>query len=227
MRLRRRARIVDGSDVLSEILDHPGPTDTLFDVLAACMAALSPGPSVAMLGFAGGGVVAPLRAMGFSPRLEAVDISRQGEALFRELCGTWAGQIDVTQADAAAWLRHRKKRYHLILEDLSTSGDAVSVKPDISLETLPRLIRRRLTPDGVAVTNLIPVPGMSWTPLLERMASPFASAHVVHVSEYVNKILIAGDALGSARDVSRRVRESLYRIGSFQATGISIRSLRP
>ena len=58
VRTRRGARIVDDDVVLSEILAKPGPTHSLFDLLAAAVATLAPGPRFAMLGFAGGGIVA-------------------------------------------------------------------------------------------------------------------------------------------------------------------------
>ena len=226
MRLNRRARIVDGRDVLSEILDHPGPTDTMFDVLAACVAGLAPGPRVAMLGFAGGGVVAPLRAMGFDHPLETVDLSLQGVRLFRELTGRWAGTVAVDQADAVTWLRRRARRYHLILEDLSTtrSRGRLAVKPAVSLEALPELMQRRLVSGGVAVTNLLPMPGMSWTTLLQRLAAPFSRAQVVHLDGYVNRILVAG-GVPDPRQTSARLREALASIGSTQTTAVRVRRL--
>jgi hypothetical protein len=226
VRLRRRARILDGPDVLSEILDHPGPTDTLFDVLAACVAALAPGPRVAILGFAGGGIVAPLRAMGFDTPLETVDVSLRGLRLFRELAGSWAGRVSVERGDAAAWLGGRRGRYHLILEDLSApaSKDQVGVKPAISLEALPELMKRRLTTNGVAVTNLLPMPGRSWKMLLQRLASPFGRALVVHADQYENRILLAG-GVADARRVSWRLRAALARIGSMQTHSIRVRRL--
>jgi hypothetical protein len=53
-RTRRGARMIEGDVVLSEILARPGPTHSLFDLLAAAVTALSPGPRLAVLGFAGG-----------------------------------------------------------------------------------------------------------------------------------------------------------------------------
>ena len=227
VRLKRRARIVDGHDVLSEILDHPGPTDTMFDVLAACVAGLAPGPRIAMLGFAGGGIVAPLRAMGFDAPLETVDLSLHGVRLFRELSGSWAGAVAVDQADAVTWLRRRSRRYHLILEDLSTTRTRgqLAVKPAVSLEALPGLIRRRLATGGVAVTNLLPMPGMSWATLLRRLAAPFRRAQVVHLDGYVNRILVAGD-VPEPRETSACLRAALARIGSMQTAAVRVRRLK-
>ena len=211
--------------MLSEILDHPGPTDTLFDVLAACIAALSPGPRVAILGFAGGGIVAPLRGMGFTAPLTAVDHNLEGHRLFRELSSTWAGKVDVVEADAAQWLHSRRERVDLILEDLSVPARPEAVKPVVSLDTLPDLMRRRLRPGGVAVSNVLPVPGTAWTPLLEHLAEPFPDAQVLLPQEYVNRILLAG-RLPHPRDTGRRIREALARIGSIQTRLLAVRRLR-
>src|SRR5262245_16741215 len=127
------ARVVQAGTVLSEVLAAPGPTHSLFDVLAAAVTALTPGPRVALLGFAAGGIVAPLRAMGFPHRLEAVDLSLEGEKLFRELSGAWAGRVSLAHADAAVWLGARRGRYDLIVEDLFLEGRSGMIKPRASV----------------------------------------------------------------------------------------------
>ena len=53
------ARLVQNGSVLSEVLSQPGPTDSVFDVLASAMN-LSTGTRAGILGFAGGGVIAPV-----------------------------------------------------------------------------------------------------------------------------------------------------------------------
>jgi spermidine synthase len=196
----------------------------MFDVLAACIAALAPGPRVVVLGFAGGGIVAPLRGMGYASAITAVDISRSGQSLFRELCGNWAGDVDVIEADAVAWLEHSRARFDLILEDLSVATARDTTKPVASLDTLPELMRRRLAPGGIAVTNVLPIPGAPWKRVLAHLAQPFAAAHVVHLHDYENRILVAGE-LPAARDVGRSLRAALGRIGSMQARRIAVRRL--
>ena len=134
VRLRRRARILDGPDVLSEILDHPGPTDTMFDVLAACVAAFAPGPRVAILGFAGGGIVAPLRAMGFAAptvaqgrvyvvdnaaNLHALD-QKTGRLLWTHNLGT-IGRAAPTFADGRLYLTEQNGKV-LVVEPGSTGA---------------------------------------------------------------------------------------------------------
>ncbi len=224
VRTKQGARIVQEDVVLSEMLARPGPTHTLFDTLAAAIAALSPGPRVAMLGFAGGGVIAPLRAMGFAHPVDAVDLSRDGEPLFRELSSAWAGEVNLFHEDAEAWLRCPRAPYHSILEDLSTPSPLGVIKPYASIDTLPALIRARLAPEGVCIVNVLPLPGTSWDELLHRVASPYGRSFVVTVPDYENRVVVAGDALP---DVGRRLREALLRIGSDQVRGMRVRALAP
>jgi hypothetical protein len=222
------ARLVDGADVVSDIRSRPGPTDGFFDLLAASVASLAPGPRVALLGFAGGGVIAPLRALGFRAPLDAVDWSRDGYGLFRELCGRWAGEVRFHRAEATAWLARRRRRFDLILEDLAVPGPDGMTKPDASLEALPERMRARLARPGIVVTNLLPVPGLTWRALVAGLSAPWRAAVLVSTLEYENRILIAGDLprAGAAREVSRRLRAALRRLGSLQAERFSVRTVR-
>ena len=224
-RTGRGARLVQDDVVLSEILARPGATHSLFDVLAAAVAALSPGPRFAMLGFAGGGMVAPLRAMGCDHPVEAVDLSTMGESLFRELSAGWCGDVRLHQDDAAGWLRRQTGTFHAIVEDISTPSPAGVIKPYDSFDALPDLIRGRLGRGGVAVVNLLPLPGTPWDSIIARVAHPFARAHVVLLDEYDNRILLAGESLPDARSVSRALRTPLQAIGSNQARLLSVRTV--
>ncbi|MDH3590612.1 MAG: hypothetical protein OER88_01945 [Planctomycetota bacterium] len=224
-RTRRGARIVEGDVVLSEILAQPGPTHTLFDVLAAGVAALAPGPAVALLGFAGGGIVAPLRAMGHDAPLAAVDLSLQGAALFRELSGAWAGDVSLDEADAVDWLRGSRRRFDMIVEDLSVPSPIGTVKPYASFDPLPGLMRRRLRTGGVVLVNVLPLPGTSWDSMMMRLAMPFERALVVKLDEYENRFLIASDALPDTGAASRAIRRALRAICSYQEKKIRVRTL--
>jgi spermidine synthase len=226
VRTRRGARLVDRDVVLSEVLAQPGATHTLFDVLAACVAALAPGPRVALLGFAAGGMVAPLRAMGFAHALEAVDLDPQGERVFRELSGEWAGQVNVARMDAVQWLEAQRAPFDLIVEDLSVPSPGGTIKPYASIDELPRLMRDRLAPDGIAVTNLLPLPGTSWAALLARAAHPHDRAAVLLLDEYENRFVLAGAGLPDTPEASRRIRAALSAIGSDQARRLQLRTLR-
>jgi len=226
VRTRRGARVEQGGLVLSEVLARPGPTHTLFDILAAAVSAFAPGPRCAILGFAAGGVVAPLRAMGYGHPLEAVDLSREGEALFRELSASWCGSVTLHEAEAATWLTGRRGRYDVILEDLSLPLGGEVTKPPVSLERLPGLMARRLAARGVAVVNVLPVPGWPWTRLLPHLARPFREALVVTPRDWENRVLVLGRDLGPARAASARLRRTLGAIGSREAGAFRVATLR-
>src|SRR5262245_59584964 len=117
----RGARLVQHGAVLSEVLGQPGPTHSVVDVMAATALALAtrPCPSLALLGFAAGGIIAPWRALQCPGPVDAVDLDLQGASVFHRRCGAWCGEVRVHQADAAAWLRRRPSSYDIIIEDLS------------------------------------------------------------------------------------------------------------
>lgn len=225
VRTRRGVRLVQHGLVLSEIVTEPGPTDSLFDVLAATIAALAPGPRAAILGFAGGGLVAPLRAMGYGHPLDAVDLTLEGHEIFRAHAGPWAGRVHVVEDDALRWLRRGRRLYDAILEDLSvrTGGDVV--KPGASLEPIPRLLPRRLRAKGIAVTNLLPVPGLTWQAATDLVTAPWPHAIAIHLEDYENRIVVACREALDARAVSRSLRRHLRALGSDQADALAVRTL--
>jgi hypothetical protein len=219
--------LIEGDAVLSEVLDRPGPTHSVFDLLAAAVATLAPGPRVALLGFAGGGVVAPLRAMGWSGRLEAVDLDPRGERLFRRISGDWCGEVSFTVREAGEWLRTARGSYDLLIDDLSVPHREQITKPRLSIDILPPLIRRRLAPRGVAVVNLLPVPGISWDALTRSLVAPHEQARLVGFEEWENRVVLAGAGLPEPRVLGRLLRGALRGIGSDLAAGMTVRGYEP
>ena len=221
------ARLVQGDVVLSEVRAAPGPTHDLFDVMAAAVAAFAPGPRLAMLGFAAGGVLAPLRALGWDHPVEAVDLDLAGVELFHELCGSWAGEVRVDREDALAWLARRRRRYDAIVEDLSVPGIEGGTKPPVSLDGLPELVPRRLAPGGIAVVNLLPVPGMGWGEIVAAAGAGYRSRLLVEFELWENRVLLGGEALPPARRAGRILRERLRSIGSREVDRLRVRTLPP
>ncbi len=224
-RTRRGGRIEQHGVLLSELAGRPGPTHTLFDVLAAALAAFAPGPRLLVLGFAGGSVVAPLRALGAASPLTAVDLSTAGEPLFRELSARWCGRVRVVQAEAGAFLARAQRPFDGVLEDLSIPVGGDLVKPSASYGALPAAIARRLRPGGVAVLNLLPTPGWPWARALEAARRPFAHALELRLADYVNRIVLASDAPLSPRREGARLRAALRRLRSRQAGRLAVRGL--
>ncbi len=227
VRTRRGARLVQDDAVLSVVLDRPGPTHRVFDVLAAAVVALAPGPRSGLLGFAAGGIVAPLRALGWKWPIEAVDRSLEGAKLYRELAGGWGGEVRLAPGDALAWLRRRRGRFDALVEDLSIASSEGVVKPPASFGPLPGLLSRRLAPNGVAIVNLLPLAGRPWRELIEPVAAPHRRAAVVLLDDYQNRLVLAGDRLPPASRVARLLGAELRRLGSRMAGRLAVRTLRP
>lgn len=226
VRTRTGARILQGGLILSDVRAHPGPTHSLFDLLAGSIAALARGSRCALLGFAAGGVVAPLRAMGYAHPLRAVDLDLWAVPLFDELSRPWCGDVQVEQADAQEWLLRPGEPLDAVLEDLSAEIDGEVTKPPVSLGPLPEAIAGRLAPRGIVVTNVLPVPGWTWRRLLPHLAAPFAQAQVLELKNWENRVLIAGARLEPARSAAARLRRMLGAIGSREADAFRVRTLR-
>ncbi|MCW5553738.1 MAG: hypothetical protein KIS67_16465 [Verrucomicrobiae bacterium] len=211
--------------VISELRTTPGPTHSVFDVLAAVVATLAPHGRIGILGFAGGGMMAPLAALEMETAIDSVDLDRASYDLFRRHCPEWSRRVNWYHADAAGWLQRQPSNFRLLLDDLSVPSAGDVVKPDISWNGLPALIQQRLRPDGIAVFNLLPLADGRWQPELPRLANRFKTACVIHLDEYDNRILIAARALPSARALGRRLRAALRTIRSRQAGRIQMRQL--
>lgn len=225
VRTRRGGRLLHGRHVVSEVLSAPGPTHSVFDVLAAAVTTCARGPKLAMLGFAAGGMLAPMRALGFTHPIEAVDLSLDAMPLFDACRGDWAGQVQVHQGDAAKWLRARRKKWDVVVEDLSMQVPGDVTKPPVSLEVLPALIASRLSKRGIAVVNVLPVKGLSKAALVATLARSYRQARVVHLTSFENRILIGADELPPRREVAAGLRAALGSIGSRLAREIRVRAL--
>jgi hypothetical protein len=216
-------RISEGDSVVSEALARPGPTHSVWDLLAAAVTLLARGPRVALLGFAAGGFIAPLRAMGWNGPVEAVDFDPRGERLFRRLASGWCGTVRFSHMEASRWLATRRKRFDVIIDDLSVPDRDGVTKPAISIDRLPALIRARLAPDGVTLVNTLALRGMDWEEQMRRLAGFHGEARVVLFEEFENRVLILGRMLPPARELSLRLRRPLRGIDSRLADRLSVR----
>ena len=221
-RTRGGVRLEQHGCVLSELPSRPGPTHSVFDILAAAVVSCAPGPRVGMLGFAGGGMMAPLRALKGEHEVSGVDLLEEGYRLFREVAREWSGAVEFTKRDACSWLRARRRRFDVLVEDLSVPQDGDVVKPAVSWEVLPPLMARKLRADGVVVTNLLPTGGHSWAELTR--ACRVADGVVIEFDRFYNRVLVQGRSVGSARRVSRKLRKALRVLGSRTAEEIRVRS---
>jgi len=211
--------------VISELRTTPGPTHSVVDVLAALIAILAPAGRIGVLGFAGGGIMAPLRALGVETPIDSVDLDKAGYDLFHKHCPEWIDRVNWQQSDAVAWLRQQPARFDLLMDDLSVPSAGDVVKPSISWTVMPRLIGERLRPGGFAVFNLLPRPEGKWSPDLGRIVGLFNTARIINLDEFENRILLAGDELPSNREIGRRLRITLMTLRSRQARRFQVRTI--
>ncbi len=234
-RTRHGLRLSQHGVVISELRVTAGPTHSVFDLLAGVMmlrdVAADAGDvtrgRAALLGFAGGGMLAPLQALGFREEIAACDLDQRAHALFRQHCPQWAPFVRWERADALAWLRGQRRRWAMIVDDLSLPRDGDVTKPAICWRDggLPEAIRARLQADGWAVFNLLPpVPARAWGADVRRLGALFSETRTIALDEYENQILIGGRSLPSAGELARGLRACLDRIGSRQARRFTVRN---
>ncbi len=210
--------------VITELRTTPGPVHSVSDILAALVAALSHVGKIGVLGFAGGGMQAPLHALGFAGALHTVDLDRTGWELFAQHCPAWIPGVDWHHGEAVEWLRAQPANFDLLVEDLSVPLGGDVFKPSITWDILPPLIRSRLRSGGIAILNLLPPPDGIWLHHIARITALFGRAHSIRFDDFVNRILIAGPAIPPVRELGARVRAALRRIRSRLADRIQFRS---
>ncbi len=211
--------------VISELRTSPGPTHSVFDVLAATISVLAPKDRIGVLGFAGGGMMSPLRGLGVEAVIDSVDLDRAGYDLFRQHCPQWASSLNWEQSDAVAWLREQPRNFGLLMDDLSVPQNGDVFKPAVSWDVLPKLMRSRLRSGGFGVFNLLPAPSGTWNSDLTRIVNVFKTARIIDLNDFENHILITGETLPTARELGSQLRQSLQHLRSRQAGRIQVRTV--
>jgi hypothetical protein len=177
------------------------------------------------MGFAGGGMMAPLVRLGFKGTLETVDLDGESYDFFRRHCPGWSSLVDWTQADAEQWLRRQRQPFGLLVEDLSEPWENDVKKPDLCWGVLPGLIQQHLAPEGIAVFNLLKPKSDRWEPELTGLARHYQEARLLLLEDFENRILVAGNALPTARVLGNRLRASLGTLRSRQRDRFRVRTL--
>ena len=222
-RHRKGVSIVQNGLVLCELPREPGPAHSVWDVMSCAVRLFAPGSRMALLGFAGGGMVGSMRALGCEQEVHGVDLWAEGFEIFGEVATGWSGAVSFACEDAAEWLRRDRVPFDVIVEDLSVPLQDDVVKPPMSWGQLPPLIRRRVKKGGVVVNNLLPTPGISWADQIE--ACRVGPGVVVAFESFYNRVLIQGTQVGDARSCGPRLRQLMRDLGSELAGELKIRAL--
>lgn len=224
-RTRNGLRFSQHGVVISELRTTPGATHSVFDVLAALMVLLRPAGQVGMLGFAGGGMMAPLRALGWSRPLTAVDLDQASYDLFRAHCPGWVNSVRWQRVEALQWLRRQKPDFDLLVDDLSIPQNGDVVKPEICWRELPGLLRQKLNGDGIGIFNLVSPPKEGWCAGIGKIAGHFRVTRIIQLDDFENRLVIGGTELPAARALGQGLRRLLRQIHSRQSDRLRVRSL--
>jgi spermidine synthase len=110
---------------------------------------------VLLLGLGGGSVAQAVRAL--APDVHVVGVERDAEVLrlARRHFGLDRVGVELVQGDALAYLRRERRKFDLVVEDLFEGKPRNVRKPAWLLGEGYPLVRRRLRPSGLAVSNTI------------------------------------------------------------------------
>lgn len=224
LRTARGWRLLQHGTVLSEILTDPGPTHSVFDVLAGA-AALHPRPRrICMLGLGGGGTLAALRALNVRALVHGVDLDPGGLDLLLGTGSEWVQPLSFHHADALDWLKRTRGQFEVVVEDLSVPWEGEIVKPEATWTELPGVVARRLAPGGLAIFNLLRPTRLGWSRGLAAVAAPFAWHALIHFQGFHNRILLAAaePTLLAPRTLGAALRGKLTDIRSAQTRAIRV-----
>lgn len=219
-------QLVQHDTVLSELRFRPGPTHSVFDLLAALAVVLPDVRRLALLGFAGGGVIAPIRALGSTARVDTVDLDPAGHACFQRHCRDWAGDVRWQQADAVDWLESAREPFDLIIDDLSVEQGGAVHKPAVSWDNLPPLMASKVKPGGFVMSNQLRPADGTWVEGEKRFATNFNETIAIHLDAFDNRILVSGDQLPPVRRLSADLNRVMERLASRQAGRFHLRTIR-
>jgi spermidine synthase len=191
---------VDGT-LASLYRPRDAATGAVWRALAAPLAALPPERlrRVLLLGLGGGSAVRVVRALAPRAQIVGVEIDAEVLAAARRHFGLAALGVETRLGDARSVLRHERRRFDAVIEDVFV-GDARSVrKPDWLLEDGLQLAWRRVAPGGLLVSNTL-----HEARRVARALQAFPGALLeLAVRGYWNRILAVGTSLPDARGLRR------------------------
>jgi spermidine synthase len=160
-----------------------------------------------ILGLGGGSVARQLRRLAPEAEIVAVELDRDVVDVARAEFDLDEIGLEVIVDDALAVLERERRSFDAIFEDVFIGrGDDVH-KPDWIPEPAHLLARKRLTANGVLVTNTLdeaPAVGRALRALFGHVAS-------IAIDEFDNRVLVASDRAFDARSLRAAVAaESLY-----------------
>lgn len=181
-------------------------TGSVWDALAAPILALPQARRrrVLILGLGGGSAARLMRALAPKARIVGVEFDADVLRAARRHFDLDALALEVVHDDARAFLARERRRFDLVCEDVFVGTGSRVRKPDWLPEPGLALAARRILPGGLLVTN-----ALDEAPRALRILGNLRPGRLqIEVAEYDNRILVAGPADLSAKDLRRAVAAS-------------------
>lgn len=154
---------------------------------------------VLLLGLAAGSVARALRVLDPDAEIVGVELNAEVLRLARRHFDLDRLGVELVVGDALEYLRHERRRFDLIVEDLFVGSSRSVRKPDWVPGEGYRLIRRRLRPGGCVVSNTI-----HETPaILQALRGLGGRVVSIDVRGYWNTILVCARDLPAPRELRK------------------------
>ena len=155
-----------------------------------------------LLGVGGGSVARALRALDERAEIVGVEYDPEVLRLARRHFGLDELRLELVVEDALEYLSRERHRFDLIVEDLFVGPPRTVHKPDWLVGEGYRLIRQRVAPGGIVVSNTIHETA-AVVAALRPLGWPLAQ---LEVRRHWNRIVACGRDLQPAREIARRFR---------------------
>jgi len=182
-------------------------TGLAWDNLAAGCLLRPAGPpaSLLMLGLAGGTTLRILRHLLPGCRFVAVDVDREVVGLAQEHMHLGESGVEVHFDDAYAWAAGCRERFDVVIDDCYLAGEDDVFRPERAPQRGIDVLRERVAPGGLFLTNLVTGAGHRRLQSRTRAAfrRSFGEVRSVTTWESQNETLVGGDEVLGARGLPR------------------------
>jgi len=178
-----------------------GVTGVVWWALASPVLLLPGNPRrrVLLLGLGAGSVGRAIRALDPGAEIVGVELDAEVVRLARRHFDLDGLGLELVQDDALDYLRRERRRFDMIVEDLFVGHSRTVRKPEWLLGEGYRLIRRRLRPGGIVVSNTI-----HEMPAILRAMRPFGGRIVsLDVRGHWNRLTVCGRSVPTPRELRR------------------------
>ena len=165
--------------------------------------------SLLMLGLGGGTSLRTLRHLCPDLNITAIELDEEMIQLARDYMQLDTLGIEVIPGDAYAWLRHSRRKFDVIFDDVYGVTTTDVERPLASPDNLLPDLCRSLKADGLFAANLVTGPGHRrvQTEFRRFFRENFESVRSITTPLSLNECLVGGPALRPWQDIRARARD--------------------